>query len=220
MPSNYYENLTNTQQPTTNTQNQASMTPMTPTPEERVTRQQSQQTQNNTAQNNMMQNNTIQNNGAQNNTMQENTTQQNTTQNNNQSTTSDDSFPDNSTGRLRVSVFTANQLSPVAGATVTVSTPNGETDAIVDTSVTDRSGSSVTFTLPAPNASFSQEPTAASPFAVYQVSVSHPDFYEFIAENVQVFGGIVTQLPVNLIPLPELPNGETTKIVIIPNQNL
>lgn len=210
MPNNYYENLTNAERPTTNTQNQAPMRPMTPTSEVPVAPQPTQQIENNTIQNNTMQNNT----------MQENTTQDNTTQNNTQNTTSDTSFPDNSTGRLRVSAFTANQLSPVAGATVTVSTPDGETSTVVDTSVTDRSGSSVTFTLPAPNASFSQEPSTASPFAVYQVSVSHPDFYEFIAENVQVFGGIVTQLPVNLIPLPELPNGETTKIVIIPNQNL
>lgn len=130
------------------------------------------------------------------------------------------SFPDNSTGQLTVSAFTANQLSPVVGATVTVSTGGGDNRTVLDSSVTDRSGKSVTFTLPAPSASASQEPTTLAPFAVYQVSISHPDFYDFIAENVQVFGGIVTQLPVNLIPLPELSNGETTKIVIIPRQNL
>jgi len=190
MPSNYYENLTNTEQSTNNTQNQVPITPSTPIPEQPVIRESTQD-------------------------VQENAPSENT-----QNEASQNSFPDNSTGRLRVSVSTANQLSPVAGAIVTVSSEDGENSTVLDTSTTDRSGSSLTFTLPAPSASFSQEPTVASPFAVYQVSVSHPDFYEFIAENVQVFGGIVTQLPVNLIPLPELSNGETTKKVIIPNQNL
>lgn len=132
----------------------------------------------------------------------------------------ENSFPDNSTGQLTVGVFAANQTSPVVGATVTISAQSDESRAILDSSATDRSGKSVTFTLPAPSATLSQEPTTLAPFALYQVYVSHPDFYDFIAENVQVFGGIVTQLPVNLIPLPELPNGETTKIVIIPRQNL
>ncbi len=190
MPSNYYENLTNTQQQTASSQNQPPMTPIPPAPEEPIITQPTQD-------------------------MQENTPLENT-----QNEASQNSFPDNSTGRLRVNVSTKNQLSPVFGATVTVSSENGKNSTVVDTSTTDQSGSSITFTLPAPSASFSQEPTTASPFAVYQVSVSHPNFYDFIAENVQVFGGIVTQLPVNLIPLPELPNGETTKIVIIPNQNL
>lgn len=187
MPNNYYENLTNAQQPIENVQNQIPSTPTPPVSEETIVQQQNEENQ------------------PEQNAQQENL---------------ENSFPDNSTGRLRVSVSTANQLSPVPGATVTVSAQNGDTNTTLDTSVTDRSGSSVTFTLPAPSASFSQEPTVASPFALYQVSVSHPDFYDFIAENVQVFGGITTQLPVNLIPLPELPNGETTKIVIIPKQNL
>ncbi len=190
MPNSYYENQTNIPEPTTPQRTESAQMQNSPPP----------QTQN----------------------MQETTPDMidNTNNENTENEMNENTLPDNSTGRLRVSAFTANQLSPVAGATVTVSTPDGENSTVVDTSVTDRSGSSITFTLPAPNASFSQEPTTAAPFAVYQVSVSHPDFYQFIAENVQVFGGIVTQLPVNLIPLPELPNGETTKIIIIPNQNL
>lgn len=133
----------------------------------------------------------------------------------------ENTFPDNSTGQLRIGVTTNNQLSPIAGATVTVSSVNQEgREEVIDSSVTDSSGNTVTFTLPAPSASFSQEPTVLLPFAIYQVSVSHPDFYDFLAENVQVFGGITTQLPVTLIPLPELSNGERTDVVVIPKQNL
>ena len=140
---------------------------------------------------------------------------------NNENAENENTFPDNSEGELRIGVTTNNQLSPIAGATVTVSSVNQEGKTqVIDSSVTDSSGNTVTFTLPAPSASFSQEPTVLLPFAIYQVSVSHPDFYEFIAENVQVFGGITTQLPVTLIPLPELSNGERTDIVVIPNQNL
>lgn len=145
----------------------------------------------------------------------------NTVNENTESEENENTFPDNSEGMLRIGVTTNNQLSPIAGATVTVSSVNQEGKTqVIDSSVTDSSGNTVTFTLPAPSASFSQEPTVLLPFAIYQVSVSHPDFYEFIAENVQVFGGITTQLPVTLIPLPELPNGERTDIVVIPKQNL
>lgn len=130
------------------------------------------------------------------------------------------SAPDTSTASLVVSVFTANQLYPVVGATVSVSAENGENSDILDSSDTDRSGRTKTFTLPAPSASMSQEPTVAIPFAEYTVTVKAPNFFDTVIENVQLFGGILTQLPVNMIPLPELSNGETTKIVIIPRQNL
>lgn len=124
-----------------------------------------------------------------------------------------------SSGKLSVSVFAANQLIPVAGATVSVLS-NDENRDVLASSTTDRSGKSTTFTLSSPSAEVSQEPTVNAPFSVYRIAVSHPDYYDFIAENVQIFGDILTILPVNLIPLPELSNGERTKVVIIPKQNL
>ena len=130
------------------------------------------------------------------------------------------SAPDASTGRLVISVFTASELYPVVNAEVSISAQNGENNDVLDSSVTDRSGRTKTFTLPAPSASMSQEPTVAIPFAEYRVSVKVPNYFDAIVENVQLFGGITTQLPINLIPLPELSKGETTKVVIIPRQNL
>ncbi len=128
-------------------------------------------------------------------------------------------FPDSSTGQLSISVFTANQLVPVVGAVISV-IPENTDDTTSYSSVTDRSGRSETFTLPAPSSAVSQEPTVAAPFSEYKVTISSPDFFDQTIENVQIFGGTITQLPVNMTPLPELTNGETTKIVIIPRQNL
>lgn len=191
MPNNYYENQTPLQEPTTPQRTESENLQVPPLPDTQSLQQSTPDINANTINENA-----------------ENETSENT-------------FPDNSEGNLRIGVTTNNQLSPIAGATVTVSSVNQEGAAeVVDSSVTDSSGSTVTFTLPAPSASFSQEPTVLLPFAIYQVSVSHPDFYDFLAENVQVFGGITTQLPVTLIPLPELPNGERTDIVVIPKQNL
>lgn len=127
------------------------------------------------------------------------------------------SFPDSSEGQMVVSVFTANQLLPVVNAEVVVTS---EDNSISKTSDTDRSGRTVSFSLPAPSASASQEPTVALPFAQYKVTITHPDYYPAIIENVQVFGDNLTLLPVNLIPLPELSNGNMNNVVIIPNQNL
>lgn len=123
-----------------------------------------------------------------------------------------------SSGGLVVSVFTANQLYPVVGAQVTVTEENSE--EILTSSETDRSGRTVQFTLPAPSASMSQEPTVTIPFAEYKVTVTHPDFFKAVIENVQLFGDVITQLPVNLVPLPELRNAEKTNVVVIPRQNL
>lgn len=125
---------------------------------------------------------------------------------------------DESTGALTVSVFTANQLYPVVGAQVTVTEENS--DEVLANSTTDRSGRTTQFVLSAPSASMSQEPTVAIPFAEYKVTVKHPDFFEAVIENVQIFGGVLTQLPVNLVPLPELSDGNNTKVVVIPRQNL
>lgn len=127
------------------------------------------------------------------------------------------SFPDSSQGQMVVSVFTANQLLPVVNAEVTVVS---EGNSISQTSDTDRSGRTVSFSLPAPSSSVSQEPTNAIPFAQYKVTVTHPDYYPAIIENVQVFGDNLTLLPVNLIPLPELSDKNMNNVVIIPNQNL
>lgn len=191
MPNSYYENQSPLQEPTTPQRTESAQMQNSPPPQTQDTQEPTPDMIDNTNNENI-----------------ENETNENT-------------FPDNSTGELRIGATTNNQLSPIAGATVTVSSVNQEGKAeVIDSSVTDSSGNTVTFTLPAPSASFSQEPTVLLPFAIYQVSVSHPDFYEFIAENVQVFGGITTQLPVTLIPLPELSNGERTDIVVIPNQNL
>ena len=125
---------------------------------------------------------------------------------------------DNSTGNLVVSVFTANQIYPVANAQVTVTEETN--DKILASSVTDRSGRTKQLTLPAPSASMSQEPTVAIPFAEYKVTVKHPDFFDAVIENVQIFGDVLTQLPANLIPLPELAGGNISNVIVIPRQNL
>lgn len=130
------------------------------------------------------------------------------------------SAPDTSTGSLVISVFTASELYPVVNAEVTITAQNGENSDVLDSSLTDRSGRTKTFTLPAPSSAMSQEPTVAIPFAEYRVSVKAQNYFDALIENVQLFGGIATQLPINLIPLPELSKGETTKVVIIPRQNL
>lgn len=134
--------------------------------------------------------------------------------------TQDTPVENTNSGQLVVSVFTANQVLPVVGAAITVTAENGTNENISETSDTDRSGRSVIFTLPAPSASMSQEPTNAIPFAEYTVRVSHPQYFDAIIENVQIFDGILTQLPVNLIPLPEISGRDIDNTIIIPRQNL
>ena len=152
----------------------------------------------------------------------ENTRPENIKQNTTSDTSQQESttfFPDSSQGQLVVSVFTANQLLPVVNATVTVAAENGTTQEELS-SDTDRSGRTIAFTLAAPPASASQEPTQSIPFAEYRVTITHPDYFTAVIENVQVFGDNLTLLPVNLIPIPEFSNGDIDRTVIIPRQNL
>lgn len=123
-------------------------------------------------------------------------------------------------GQLVVSAFTADQVYPVVGASVSVTSENGSSPDYNQSSSTDRSGRSVVFTLPAPSASMSQEPTSSNPFGEYTVRVSHPSYFDAVIENVQIFDGILTQLPVGLIPLPELTGKDIDTTIIIPRQNL
>ena len=123
-------------------------------------------------------------------------------------------------GQLVVSAFTASQTYPVVGASVSVTAENGTSPDYNQSSDTDRSGRSIVFTLPAPSASMSQTPTSAIPFSEYTVRVSHPQYFDAVIENVQIFDGILTQLPVGLVPLPEIAGKDIDTTVIIPRQNL
>lgn len=104
------------------------------------------------------------------------------------------------TGNLLVRVSAAQQAYPVPGAMVSVFAADDVSGMPLATSVTDQSGQSTLFILPAPSTASSESPGLSNPYRAYTVRITHPDYSDVRVENVSIFPGITSVLPVSLIP--------------------
>ena len=105
---------------------------------------------------------------------------------------------------LIVQVFTARQALPIEGATVTVSRVvdlQGNRDMMA-VHITDENGKTPPITLPTPPLYLSENPGYAHPYSEYTVDVKKKGYFENNVRGIQMFDGITTVEPVNLIPLP------------------
>jgi hypothetical protein len=117
--------------------------------------------------------------------------------------------PEKSYGRLGVRAFSAGSSFPVAGALVFVrgKRAGGEvyTVAVLET---DESGKTPVITLETPPRSASLSPGGGTPYSVYDVEVSHRDYYTVVTRDVQVYPDTTSILPVNMLPLPDTAGSE------------
>ncbi len=122
-------------------------------------------------------------------------------------------------GKLIIQTTTARDTLPVSGAVVTVSQSgqeNGIPPELLYSAVTDRSGRTPVFDLAAPPRSASMQPGGPAPYARYAVQVEHPNFQPVSIVDVTVFDGIVSTLPVFLVPRTESAQMQETVEVIPP----
>lgn len=125
-------------------------------------------------------------------------------------TKTDDQFIDN--GRLIVSVTTLRKLYPVAGAEVTVFTGDFENMKPIDRSITDESGKSKVFILPAPDRELSLEIGATEPvYTSYGILVKADGYADEVNLNLPVFRGVTSLQNVDLTLL-SAQNGQTLNI--------
>lgn len=107
-----------------------------------------------------------------------------------------------SSGTLRVQVFAAGQSFPIADATVKVTVPFLTGISELFSGKTDNDGIADDIVLPAPNKNLSlNEDNTTEPFALYNITVSHPDYAESAFTNVPIFDSIKSIQPVELVPL-------------------
>lgn len=106
-------------------------------------------------------------------------------------------------GTLIVRVFVSRAQFPVSGATVIVSTPNGDGRyRLVSIQQTDESGVAGPVTLYAPDKSESLTPgNNGTSFSSYTLVVEHPDYQLAVFDDLQIFSGVETVQDVPLIPL-------------------
>lgn len=117
-------------------------------------------------------------------------------------------MPQNSTdtGRLTVTVRSANGALPVEGALVTI-TKDG---AVFAVTASDNSGNTEIIEIPTPPKSASLSPGFAGlPYTRVFIEVDKEGFYNGQYIEVPVFPDVLTVQPVNLLPLPEFFAGDT-----------
>ncbi len=116
------------------------------------------------------------------------------------------------TAPLKVRVTSANGAVPIPDALVIVTREeNGET--IVEAPrITDSSGLTEPILLPAVDPALTLQPGNDIPRIVYEVTVAAPDHYRARLSDLPLYGGIPTELPVSLIPLPEFDNSPEQEI--------
>jgi hypothetical protein len=112
--------------------------------------------------------------------------------------------PEASYGRFGVRAFSAGSAFPTPGALVFVRGKRNGVPYSVAVLETDESGKTPIITLETPPKSLSLSPGGESaPYSLYDVEVTHPDFYSVITRDVQIYPDVTSILPVNMLPLPD-----------------
>lgn len=121
-------------------------------------------------------------------------------------------------GSMRVQVTSGGRSYPIINAIVKVSVPLETGDREIYSGYTDINGVVDNIVLPAPDSSYSldEQNTTVEPYAVYEVTVTHPDFAKSEFFNVPVFANIKAIQPARLVPLTE--TGGEPGTVNIPEQ--
>ena len=127
-----------------------------------------------------------------------------------------------STGKLIVSTYLANDAIPIDKSFITVTKSDENPPTLLGVRLTDKSGKTNAIEIDTPDVEYSLSPGNENiPFTSVDVRVDHPETYTVIVKNVQVFSGQTSISNVMLLPLPENPSpDERQKIYIITPQNL
>lgn len=125
-----------------------------------------------------------------------------------------------SKGSMRVQVTSGGRSFPIINAIVKVRIPLDTGDREIFSGYTDINGVVDNIVLPAPDSSISLDENnlTVPPFAVYEITVTHPNFAKSEFFNVPVFANIKAIQPARMVPLTE--TGEEPGTVTIPEQSM
>ena len=121
-------------------------------------------------------------------------------------------------GTLQISVVSALGMTPIPGATVTVSY-TGDPDSPLETMTTDESGQTPTITLDAPPRELSLSPDiTAQPYSEYNIQVTAEGFEPVLVSGSEILAGEFSLQPIRMNPLNV--TEEEEKVVVIPAHTL
>lgn len=108
-----------------------------------------------------------------------------------------------SKGYILVNVRTGDESSAVEGASVMVTAIVEGKRVMLASGITDQSGTTKKFEVPAPDLSHSQGPGSATrPYNLFDVSVTAEGFFNARSVDVPVFSGITSVQNFSMIPVP------------------
>lgn len=108
-----------------------------------------------------------------------------------------------STGYILINTRTGENSSPVVNASVMITAVIDGRREMIAGGVTDESGISPKFSVPAPDIMHSQSPKAIKrPYSLYDISVTADGFFNARSVDVPVFSGITSVQTFGMIPVP------------------
>ena len=108
-----------------------------------------------------------------------------------------------STGYILVNTRTGENSSPVEGALIMITAISDGRREMIASGLTDESGVSPKFSVPAPDLVHSQSPDALKrPYSLYDISVTAKGFFNARSVDVPVFSGITSVQTFGMIPVP------------------
>ncbi|MDE6034550.1 MAG: carboxypeptidase regulatory-like domain-containing protein [Ruminococcus sp.] len=108
-----------------------------------------------------------------------------------------------STGYILVNTRTGENSSPVEGALIMITAISDGRREMIASGLTDESGISPKFAVPAPDLEHSQIPDSVRrPYSLYDISVTAKGFFNARSVDVPVFSGITSVQTFGMIPVP------------------
>ena len=123
-------------------------------------------------------------------------------------------------GYLQVDVVSDANSFPVQDADIVVARTE-EPDEIIEETRTNSSGQTENFPLDAPPLELSLSPEETErPYAEYTIRITAPGFKPFVVSGTEVLADVTAIQGIRLRPLSNVPAGEQTEIVKIPDHTL
>lgn len=104
-------------------------------------------------------------------------------------------------GTLLFQVTGGQGAFPIVGAAIIITKNLGDSHTLSITTATNESGKTMELSLPAPNKGLSQSPGGKEVFAVYNATITAPDYETATVQDIPIFDGVTTIQPVELSPI-------------------
>lgn len=121
-----------------------------------------------------------------------------------------------STGELEVTLTAQNDLRPLAGATVRISTADDPVRVIQELR-TDENGNTPIIDLPTPPVEYSSEPDGPQPYSEYNIQITAPGYRTVLVSGAELYPGVLSLQNKALESLSPEEEMSTQRFVIPPN---